>query len=95
MEMNREMIIELEGLAKLDLPENERDKILEDFIYLTNQFKKISEVDTTEVKPLVHVTSLTNVLREDITIKTIPREEILKNAPEQNDGYFQVPQTLE
>ena len=47
------------------------------------------------MQPLVSVLDIKNVLREDIEAKTISRDEILENAPEQYDGYFQVPGTLE
>ena len=34
-------------------------------------------------------------MRDDVAIKTISREELLSNAPEQHDGYFQVPRTVD
>jgi aspartyl/glutamyl-tRNA(Asn/Gln) amidotransferase C subunit len=40
------------------------------------------------------VLNLQNVLREDAAKKLLSREELLSNAPEQYDGYFQVPGTL-
>jgi len=36
-----------------------------------------------------------NVMREDVASKLISRDELLKNAPEQHDGYFQVPAAIE
>jgi aspartyl/glutamyl-tRNA(Asn/Gln) amidotransferase C subunit len=43
----------------------------------------------------VTVLDLQNVLREDIPSKTVTRDELMKNAPAEYDGYFQVPKTLE
>lgn len=67
-------------------------------IYLENlakSFDKMEKIDTQNVKPLVNVLNIKSVLRQDIEEKTTEREEILKNAPEQYEGYFQVPKTLE
>ena len=58
-------------------------------------FNKLDAVDVTGIEPLVSVLDITNVMREDIVVKEISRDELLENAPEQYGGYFQVPRTVE
>ena len=43
---------------------------------------------------LISVLNESNILREDIPRKFTTREELLSYAPEQSDGYFQVPKLL-
>ena len=42
-----------------------------------------------------HLFPVHNVFREDEVTNTGSREQILANAPEQKDGAFKVPRTIE
>ena len=42
-----------------------------------------------------HVFPVQNVFREDVVTNGDDREAILKNAPEEKDGAFVVPRTVE
>ena len=84
-----------ENMAMLDLSEAERKNLKARFDEITDSFSALDAYDTTGIEPLVTVLCLHNVIREDITAKNISREELLKNAPEQHDGYFQVPATID
>jgi len=82
-------------MAMLDLSESERATLKARFEEITDGFSALDEYDTNGADPLVTVLDLSNVIREDNTSKSISREELLKNAPEQHDGYFQVPATID
>ena len=88
-------IRDFEAMAMLDLTDEERERIGARFRGLSDNFDVIGQIDTDNVQPLVSVLELRNIMREDTAGKTLTREEILSNAPEQYDGYFQVPGTLE
>ena len=87
-------IKEYEAMAMLELPDDERKGLSERFDLLNGSFAALGQVDTDGVEPLVTVMDLRNVMREDVAAKLLTRDEILANAPEQYDGYFQVPGTL-
>ena len=53
------------------------------------------ELDTTGVEEMTHPFNFTNNFREDEAVNTENREALLANAPEQKDGCFKVPQTVE
>ena len=93
--MNDKEIRSYEAMAKIDLPEAERDWILSEANRLEERFSALDSFDTAEIEPLVTVLNLQSVLRDDKNSKAFPREEVLAGAPEQTDGYFQVPRTLE
>jgi len=82
-------------MAMLELTESERTMLMERYNAVTGGFAILDNYDTSGVEPLVTVLDIFNVLREDVPEKLISREELLKNAPEQHDGYFQVPATIE
>ena len=87
--------IKYEAMAKLDLSETERQNLSACTDKLIESFSVLENIDTSGAKPLVTVLDIQNVMRNDIAKKTITREELLSNAPEQYDGYFQVPRTLD
>ena len=88
-------IKEYESMVKLNLSESERKWVSDIADMLTGSFGALEGVDTSGAEPLVTVLDIRNVLREDVSAKMLSREELLANAPEQYDGYFQVPKTLE
>jgi aspartyl-tRNA(Asn)/glutamyl-tRNA(Gln) amidotransferase subunit C len=88
-------IREYEVMGKLDLPENERRWVSDRADMLIDSFTKLANINTSGVEPLITVLDIKNVLREDVSVKMLPREELLSNAPEQYDGYFKVPKTLD
>lgn len=93
--MDLQTVLEYEAMVKLNLTETERAWISEKTTMLEHSFGALSNVDTEGIEPLVAVINLIDTLREDIPHKSISRDEILSNSPEQNDGYFQVPKTIE
>ena len=79
----------------LDLSESERSQLKERFEAVSGGFSALDAYNTDEVEPLVTVLESHNILREDVSSKFMPRGELLANAPEQHDGYFQVPAAIE
>ena len=84
-----------EKMAKLNLPESERQVLNRRAESLLHSFRALEQVETDDVLPLVSVLDRQTVLREDMAKKTITREELLAGAPEQYGAYFQVPKTIE
>ena len=84
-----------EAVTMLDLPEAERERISNRAAYAVEGFRKLEMIEALGAQPLVSVLDLHNILRDDVSEKLMSREEVMANAPEQYDGYFQVPGTLE
>jgi aspartyl-tRNA(Asn)/glutamyl-tRNA(Gln) amidotransferase subunit C len=51
-------------------------------------------VDTSGVEPTGHATETTSVLRDDETRPSLPREAVLRNAPETDDPFIRVKPVL-
>ena len=84
-----------ESAGMFDFADDEREQINRRAEALAESFKVLDGIDVQGVEPLVTVLDLNTVLREDVAEKVLTRDEIMANAPEQHDGYFQVPGTLE
>jgi len=84
-----------ESMAMLDLSETERVRLRERFDEIASGFSALDVYDTDGVEPLVTVLDLKNVMREDVSSKMVTRDELFSNAPEQSDGYFRVPASID
>lgn len=82
-------------LAKLELSEEEKEKAKKDMGKMLDYIDKLNELDTSGVEPMSHVFPVNNVFCEDVVTNGDDRENILKNAPEERDGAFVVPKTVD
>jgi len=93
--ISKETIDHLSKLALLDLSEEEKEKLSKQLGDIINYFKKLDELDTSNVKPTTHpIDGLKNVFREDEPWESLSTEEALKNAKHKKDGYFKAPRIL-
>lgn len=82
-------------LAKLELSDTEKEAAKKDMGSMLDYIDKLSELNTDDIEPMSHVFSVRNVWREDIVTNGDDRENILKNAPGEKDGMFEVPKTFD
>lgn len=82
-------------LAKLFLSDEEKEAAKKDMGRMLDYIGQLNGLDTDGVEPMSHVFSVSNVFREDVVMNVDDRDNILKNAPEQKDGAFKVPKTVE
>ena len=82
-------------LAKLKLSGEEKEQAKEDMQKMLDYIDKLDELDTSGVEPMSHVFPVHNIFREDVVTNGDDREAMLENAPEQKDGQYQVPKTVE
>ena len=78
-------------LARLALTEEEKAKFAPQLNSIIEYVNELNEVDTTGIEPMAHSIKISNVMREDEIKQDFSREEMLKNAPEEEDGFFKVP----
>ncbi len=83
------------GLARLQLTAEEIETFSTQLGGILDYVAMLDELDTSAVEPMVHAIELTNVLRDDVLVPSLPRVEGLKNAPKQDGRYFLVPAILE
>jgi len=94
MEVNDELVNNITLLARLEFAESEKEEIKLDMQKMISFIEKLSELDTTGVEPLLHMSDNINALREDEVKESITREEALLNAPIHDDQFFKVPKVI-
>lgn len=82
-------------LARLALSDEEKTRFTDQLNAILKYAEKLNELDTEGVEPTTHVLPVNNVLREDAARPSWPIEEVLSNAPEEEEGQFRVPAVLE
>ncbi|PZD95694.1 Asp-tRNA(Asn)/Glu-tRNA(Gln) amidotransferase GatCAB subunit C [Paenibacillus sambharensis] len=83
------------NLARLTLSDEEKTTFADQLNAILKYAEKLNELDTDNVEPTSHVLPITNVLREDETRPSWPIEDVMRNAPDEEDGQFRVPAVLE
>ena len=94
MTIDKDLILKLEQLARLELSEKEREQIRSDLNEILRMVEKLEALDTSDVPPLVHISEAVNNWREDEVRHQVSREEALKNAPEHDGVFFKVPKVI-
>jgi aspartyl-tRNA(Asn)/glutamyl-tRNA(Gln) amidotransferase subunit C len=82
-------------LARLEVPENDREALRNDLQKMVSFFEKLNELDTTGVEPLVFPSAVTQVLRPDEALPGTPAEKVFLNAPQASQGYFLAPKVIQ
>lgn len=78
-------------LARLELTEEEKEKFTKQLGDVLKYVEQMNEVDTTGVEPMAHAFDIVNVMREDVVVHEQTKEELMKNAPDEENGFFRVP----
>ncbi len=58
---------------------------------MLEHFRDVDALDLSNVEPLNQPIPLSNVMREDVEVPSLDRDEVLANAPAAQDGRFRVP----
>ena len=82
-------------LARLEISADERALYTKQLAAILEHADGLAKVDVKDVKPTAHILPLQNVFREDLTKPSMPREQILANAPDKAKGSFRVPKIIE
>lgn len=95
MKADRNLILKLENLARLELTEVEREKLQGSLSDILTMVEKLEELNTEGVEPLVYINEEVNILREDIVKNQLSQSDALKNAPDHNKTHFKVPKVID
>jgi aspartyl-tRNA(Asn)/glutamyl-tRNA(Gln) amidotransferase subunit C len=82
------------ALARLGLSDEEKARMRDQLSSILGHIEALSELDTAAIPPTAQVVALTNVLRDDVVAGSLPRDQVLANAPRSTDGFFEVDAVL-
>ena len=90
--LSREQVLHVAKLARLELTDDEVERMAGELSKVLDHIEKISELgDLADVAPTSHVIEVENVLRADEPRPSLPPEVALASAPDAADGGFRVP----
>jgi aspartyl-tRNA(Asn)/glutamyl-tRNA(Gln) amidotransferase subunit C len=94
MEVNEELVSHLANLSRLHFNEEEKKEIREDLQRMISFVDKLNELDTTGLKPVLHMSTEVNRLRKDEVRGSVTAEEALGNAKDSYGHFFTVPKVI-
>lgn len=82
-------------LARIELTEAEKEMYLKQLGQILGYFKKLSEIDVSNVEPSAHAHAIYNVWRDDVEGEAMSVEDALMNAPAKRDNQIVVPKVVD
>lgn len=81
-------------LTRIAMTDAEAETLRDQLARVLDHFESLRRVDTDGVEPTGHVTETTSVMRDDETRPSLPRDAVLKNAPDVDEPFIRVKPVL-
>jgi aspartyl-tRNA(Asn)/glutamyl-tRNA(Gln) amidotransferase subunit C len=93
MAIAREEVLHVAKLARLELTDDEVDRLTGQLSAILEAVSKVSELDLSDVPPTSHPLELVNRWDEDEPRPSLSLDEVFANAPAREGDLFKVPPT--
>ena len=94
MAITRDEVLHVARLARLELTEEEIERLTVQLGAILEAVGKVAELDLSDVPPTSHPLALVNAWAEDEPHASLPLEDALANAPEREGDLFRVPPSV-
>ena len=91
MAIEREQLLHVAHLARLELGDDELERLGAQLNDIIAAVSKVSELDLSDVPATSHPLDVVNVWADDEPRPCLPVEEALANAPDPDGDFFRVP----
>jgi aspartyl-tRNA(Asn)/glutamyl-tRNA(Gln) amidotransferase subunit C len=91
MAIDRDTVVHVARLARLDLREDEVDRLTGELAAILDAVSKVAELDLAGVPPTSHPLDLVNVWADDEPRPSLSLDEAFANAPVREGDLFRVP----
>lgn len=95
MTIDRAAVDHVARLARLDLSEDERERMRVEMTNILEHVAQIQSLDLDGVEPTSHAIALRNVMRVDEVRPSLSQDQALAIAPSTEDGRIMVPRIVE
>jgi aspartyl-tRNA(Asn)/glutamyl-tRNA(Gln) amidotransferase subunit C len=89
-----EEVREIALLARLDLSDQEIERMTTDLDAILGYVATLKDLDTSAVEPMTHAVPFDCPVRADQVGASLPIDEALQNAPRREASFFQVPRIV-
>jgi len=93
MGIERDDVLHVARLARLDLREDEIERLTRELAAILDAVGKVGELDLSDVPPTSHPLDVVNVWGEDEPEPSLSLDDALANAPDTEGAFFRVPPT--
>lgn len=90
-----EQVQRIADLAKLSIDDGQNERLQSDMGSILAFADQLAELDVEGVQPTTHAVMIQNVFREDALLPSMPRQELLDQAPVQDEGCYVVPKVVD
>lgn len=95
MKITSDNVRHVARLARITLSDEQVEIFRKQLNDIVEYVEKLNEIETSNIEPTSHIVPLNNIFREDSMIPSLPRQEMLKNAPDSNERFYIVPKIIE
>ena len=92
--ISKETVVKVSRHARLSLTTEETERMTAQLAGMLEHFRDIDALDLASVEPMTQPYPLKNVLRKDVELPSLDRDEVLDQAPAAESGRFRVPPTI-
>jgi aspartyl-tRNA(Asn)/glutamyl-tRNA(Gln) amidotransferase subunit C len=91
MNIDDQLLDKLAKLAKLKIPEDQKESMKNQLSEIITWMDKLREVNTEGIEPLTNMSEEVNASRQDKIQHEGNRDALLANAPDHDDKFVKVP----
>ena len=95
MAVDRETVVRVARLARLQVPEDELDTLAGELSNIIGWIEQLDEVNTDGIEPMASVADMRLRWREDEVTDGGIQEKVTSNAPDSQNDMFSVPKVVE
>ena len=95
MALTREEVLHVARLARVGLTDEDVTKFQHQLSQILDHFDVLKNIDTEDVPPTTHTLALESVMAPDEPRASLTMEEVLANAPVEQDGHLRVRAVLD
>ena len=95
MAISKEQIEYVAKLARLNLKQEEIERLTVDMDNIIKFADRLSNLDTEGVEPTAHILPINNVFRKDEVKPSYDRDVITANAPSKENGCYKIVKVVE
>ena len=95
MALTREEVLHVARLARVGLTEEDVTKFQNQLSQILDHFESLRLIPTDDVPPTTHTLPLENVMAADEPEPSLTQEQVLANAPLEQEGHLRVRAVLE
>lgn len=93
-QLTEDQVLHVAQLARLAVTPDELHCYTEQLSRILEFMNQLNELDTRDVAPTAHPLPISNIWRDDVPQPSWTPEQALANAPQRQDGFFQLPKVL-